>query len=496
MLSISLRPDGRRAVIVGGGNVAARKAETLVDAGFPIFVVAERIGDRLQRIVSESGGACAQRRYEPRDLDAASIVIAATDSREVNARVVADARAAHALVCDAASPELGDFTMPATRRVGELTVSVDSGGGSPAFSRRVARELSERLDESYAEAVRTLARMRAHLKEAFPPNERAPILRALAERPIAELASTRPTVVCATRRSPLAMIQSRAIAARLAERGIATTMLGVTTSGDRDQTTPIERLGEINVFVKELESALREGRADYAVHSCKDLAATLPDDMRIAAFSPREDARDAFCSERYPTFEALPAGAIVGTSSARRRAQLEALRSDLKYEPVRGNVDTRLRKLNSGEYDAVVLAMAGLNRLGHRAAHTVAFELDAMVPAAGQGSLAVETRAGDDWLLSLLHACANDPQSELCITCERATLRAMRAGCSAPLGVHAYCAGGTTIVEGAYAGERGTLARARIERRITTLEEAEALGAEMAAHLNASTAAAASGAPG
>jgi hydroxymethylbilane synthase len=490
MLPISLRPDGRRAVIVGGGNVAARKAESLVDAGFPIFVVAERIGERLRRIVAESGGECAQRSYESHDVSSASIVIAATDSTQTNARVVADARAANALVCDAASPELGDFTMPATRRVGELTLSVDSGGASPAFSRRVVRELSERLDASYSDAARTLARMRAHVKEAFPSDERAPILRALAERPVAELAASRPTVVCATRRSALATIQSRAVAARLAERGVATTMLGVTTSGDRDQTTPIERLGETNVFVKELENALREGRADYAVHSCKDLAATLPHDMRIAAISPREDASDAFCSERFAGFESLPAGAVVGTSSRRRHAQLEALRPDLRYEPIRGNVDTRLRKLAAGEYDAIVLAMAGINRLGRGAKHTVPFALDALVPAAGQGALAVETRASDDWLFALLHACANDAQSELCVACERAALRAMRAGCSAPLGVHARLSGETMIADGVYAAGTGPLVRARIERRVAAPAEAEALGAELASQLNASTAAA------
>ncbi|HTA55350.1 MAG TPA: hydroxymethylbilane synthase [Candidatus Acidoferrales bacterium] len=494
MLPISLQPDGRRAVIVGGGNVAARKAESLVGAGFPIFVVAEHIGDRLRRILTESAGVWRERRYESSDLDGAAIVIAATDSLELNAQIVANARAAGALVCDAAQPKRGDFTMPATRRAGELTISVDSGGKSPAFARRVARELSQRLDASYADALHTLGRMRDHVKEAFPSNERAPILQALAERPIAELATTRPTVVCATRRSALAMIQSRAIAARLAERGIATTMLGITTSGDRDQTTPLDRLGAVNVFVKELEGALQERRADYAVHSCKDLASSLPKDLRIAAVSRREDPRDAFCSERYVSFESLPPAAVVGTSSPRRRAQLAALRPDLRYETLRGNVDTRLRKLKDGEYDAIVLAMAGLIRLGHRATHTVPFATATMVPAAGQGALAVETRADDAWLGELIRDAANDPESELCIASERATLRAMRAGCSAPLGVHARIDAGTLVAEGAYADQRGAIARARIERRLSTVEAAEALGTELATCLQAASAAVASGA--
>jgi hydroxymethylbilane synthase len=484
MLPISLRPDGRRAVIVGGGNVAARKAESLVDAGFPVFVVAERIGDRLRSLITEKGVAYAERGYDRYDLDRAGVVIAATDDSELNARVVADARASHALVCDATCPDRGDFTMAATLRIADLTIAADSGGNSPSFSRRIVRELAENLSPEYGDAARTLGRMRAYVKEAFPQDERAAILQKLAEQPIAELAAMPPTtVVCATRRSSLATIQSRAVAARLAERGIATTLLGITTTGDRDQDRSIDRLGDVNVFVKELESALRDRRADYAVHSCKDLASTLPEDLRIAAISQREDARDAFCSERYASFESLPPGAVVGTSSARRHGELTALRPDLQYTTLRGNVDTRLNKLRGGQFDAIILAMAGLNRLGVAAKHVVPFAVEQMVPAVGQGALAVETRAADEAFANLLRAAVNDPASELCVTCERAALRAMRGGCSAPIGVHAYLAGKTMIVEGAYAPAGGALLRKRIERGVSTLHEAEALGIQLAAEL-------------
>jgi hydroxymethylbilane synthase len=488
MLPLSLRPNGRRVVIVGGGNVAARKAESIAGAGFPIFVVALRVGDRIRSILSDSGGTYEQRAYEARDLQNASLVVAATDDEALNARIVADARAAHALVCDAAVPDRGDFTMPATQRIGELTISADSGGSAPAFSRRVVRELAQMLGAPYADALRTLAQMRAYVKETFPEEERARILRALAQRPIAELAAAPIAVVCATRRSELAMVQSRSVAGRLAERAIMTTLFGVTTTGDRDRQTPIDRLGGVNVFVKELEGALRERRADYAVHSAKDLAASLPDDMRIAAFSRREDPRDAFCSERYAGFESLPAGAVVGTSSPRRQAQLAALRPDLRYESLRGNVDTRLRKLKAGEYDAIVLAMAGLNRLGARAKHVVPFAPDRVVPAVGQGALAIEIRAVDERLASRLRDAVNDAQSELCVTCERAALRALRAGCSAPLGIHAELHAGRMVVAGAFAPATGALTRARIEREISTLAQAEALGTELADRLSASNA--------
>jgi hydroxymethylbilane synthase len=483
MLPISLRPNGRRAVIVGGGDVAARKAESIAAAGFPILIVAVRIGERLRALPIENGSSLVERAYDTRDIADAAFVIAATDDAEVNARVVADAHAANVLVCDARDAALGDFTMPATQRVGELTIGVDSGGEAPAFARRVAREIAGRLGTPYAQALERLAQMRTHVKENFPPHERGVILRALAERPIDELVASSTTLVCATRKSALAMIQSRRVAARLAERGIATTMLGITTAGDRDRRTPIEQMGEVNVFVKELEEALRERRADYAVHSCKDLPGLLPEDMRIAAFSCREDPRDAFCSERYADLAAVPAGAVVGTSSPRRRVQLEALRPDLRYEPLRGNVDTRLRKLATGEYDAIVLAMAGLKRLGARSTHVVPFPIEEMVPAVGQGALAVETRADDARVADALLAAIGDPVTEICVTCEREVLRAMRAGCSAPLGIHASLSDGTMTVYAAYSPEGGLLTRMKVERRVDSPEQIRGLGVEIAERL-------------
>ncbi|MEO6836190.1 MAG: hydroxymethylbilane synthase [Candidatus Tumulicola sp.] len=507
MLPIALRPDGRRALIVGGGGVAARKAESLVAAGFPIFVVASSIGAALRLLLAQRGGGSAERPYEPDDVDGAALVIAATDDDEVNARVVRDARAARVLVCDATDPERGDFSMAAAVRLGTVTLGIDSGGASPAFSKRIAAELAAAFGPEYGDAARTLAGMRAYVKTVLPSAERSAVLTALAALPVAELASMNPTVaeheveaaidrlrgetekrptarlIAASRSSALAMTQTRTVAARLAERGIATTILPVTTTGDREQHRAIDQLGSVNVFVTELEIALRERRADYAVHSCKDLPSELGADMQIAAISVREDPRDAFCSERYPSFESLPAGAVVGTSSPRRRLQLAALRPDLAYEEIRGNVDTRLRKLREGHYDAIVLAMAGLNRLRARATHTVAFAIDAIVPAVAQGALAVETRRGDDRVASELRAAINDAAAELCVRCERAALRALRAGCSAPIGIHARLEGGVAIVDGAYAVEGGAILRKCLERRVASAGAAEALGTELAARL-------------
>jgi hydroxymethylbilane synthase len=502
MLPIAVRSNGRRAVIVGGGDVALRKAETLAAAGFALVVVAPAIDAALHAALAAAGGSTIERAYAAGDLDGAFLAIAATNDDAANARVVDDARNAGVLVCDAGSPERGDFTMPAAVRSGNLTFTVDTGGGAPAFSKRVAREIAAAFGPEYAGASKTLARMRAYVKTILPDGERANVLRALAELPVGDLAAMNPiqaddaveamaeqlrdtkdtrqtsAVVAASRSSALAMTQTRAIAARLALRGTATTILEVKTTGDRITDRPIAELGNVNVFVTELETALREERADYAVHSCKDLPSELAGDMQIAAFSAREDARDAFCSERFPTFESLPAGARVGTSSPRRESQLAALRPDLRYEPIRGNVDTRLRKLRDGEFDAIVLAMAGLNRLHVRATHTVPFPAETLVPAVGQGTLAIEVRTGDDTLGAILRDAVNDTPSELCVRCERAALRELRMGCNAPVGIHATLEGDTLAANGAYALSSG-IARVRLERTVASAGEAEALGSEL-----------------
>ncbi len=250
------------------------------------------------------------------------------------------------------------------------------------------------------------------------------------------------------------MIQTRGVMAALALAGTPSTLLELTTRGDAVQDRAIAAIGTDNVFVTELEQALRERRADYAVHSCKDLPSALPADMTLAAITRREDPRDAFCSERYASFAELPAGARVGTSSPRRRAQLRALRDDLIYADVRGNVDTRLRKLREGQFDAIVLACAGLERLAMRATFTVPFAVDELTPAVGQGALAIETRAGDP-LAAQLDAFLGDPAISLAVRAERAFLRTLRGGCRTPIGGHAAWGSGRLRLTGAIAAASG-----------------------------------------
>lgn len=364
----------------------------------------------------------------------------------------------------------------------------------------------ERGSEIIAAAAQTLARMRTYIKTVLPPAERGKVFHALARLPIERLAAMNPvqaehevedaiarvvrtaqgqrgltTLRCASRASALAMTQTRMVAAKLAQHGIATEIVNVTTTGDRVQDRALVAIGAESLFVKELELALRDGRAQYAVHSCKDLPSTLPSDMRIAAISSREDARDAFCSERYDSFAALPPGARVGTSSLRRRAQLAALRGDLEYIDIRGNVDTRLRKLREGHYDAIVLASAGLRRLGVRAAHTVPFEVTEIVPAVAQGALAIETPAGDETIAQRIHDAIDDATSARAVYCERAALRTLQGGCQAPIGIHARFEGGDLLVDGIIASLDGkSVIRDRRSAPVTGIADAEALGIELA----------------
>lgn len=483
---VTLYVRGRLAVVAGGGEVARKKAAALQGAGARVRVVAPQIEPALREAAVRCGFELLERPYETGDLDGAFLAIAATSDDAVNAALCADARAARVLVCDASKSGRGDFSMSATVQIGDLTFAVDTGGAAPAFAKRLASELREHFGDSYAAALKTLEQMRDYAKSELSEHERAGTLRELAQLPIDRLATMHVrSAVCATRASALATIQARTVAAQLARRGIATTFLNVTTTGDRVRDRSIAAIGSESLFVKELEVAIREGRAEYAVHSCKDLPSELPPDMRIAAISAREDPRDVFCSERFERLEALPSGARVGTSSVRRRAQLIALRRDLEYADIRGNVDTRLRKLRDGEYDAIVLAAAGLERLRASATHVRPFDLAEMVPATGQGALAVEIRAGGD-LENDIREAVNDRPAELAVLCERAALRELRGGCQAPIGVHARFAGGQLDVFGVLAEPDGSeIVRVRLQKPVETAAQAEALGGEVAAALGA-----------
>jgi hydroxymethylbilane synthase len=255
--------------------------------------------------------------------------------------------------------------------------------------------------------------------------------------------------IIATRESRLALWQAEHVRDLLHTRfGRSVELLGMTTKGDQILDRALSKVGGKGLFVKELETALEEGRAHLAVHSLKDVPMDLPPGFVLAAVLEREDPRDAFVSNRYDDLSALPQGACVGTSSLRRVVQLLSERPDLRIEPLRGNLDTRLRKLDEGGFDAIVLAAAGLKRLGLASRIRGAFEVDRMIPAAGQGALGIEVREDARELRELLAQTVHQP-TWLAAHAERAVSRALGGSCSMPLAAHATWEGGTLRLEAA-----------------------------------------------
>ncbi len=244
-------------------------------------------------------------------------------------------------------------------------------------------------------------------------------------------------IVIATRESRLALWQAQHVQALLGSRlGVAASLLGMTTRGDQIVDRTLSKVGGKGLFVKELEIALESGAAHLAVHSLKDVPMELPAGFELVAVLDREDPRDAFVSNRYAALAELPQGALVGTSSLRRVAQLLAQRPDLRVAPLRGNLDTRLRKLDEGGYDAIVLAAAGLMRLGLSERIRARFEVGEMIPAAGQGALGLEIRSGNADLHDKLAALI-DADTWLAVHAERAVARALGGSCSMPLAAFA-----------------------------------------------------------
>ncbi|MGH8175997.1 MAG: hydroxymethylbilane synthase [Steroidobacter sp.] len=264
------------------------------------------------------------------------------------------------------------------------------------------------------------------------------------------------TLRIATRQSRLALWQAEHAAARLREAhpDLAVTLVPMTTQGDRVLDRTLAEIGGKGLFIKELELAIIEGRADIAVHSMKDVPSELPPGMALASMLPRADPRDAFVSLRHANFAALPQGARVGTSSLRRQSQLKYARPDLEIVPLRGNVDTRLRKLEEGQYDAIILAAAGLIRLGLERRITHFFDIDQSVPAVGQGVIGIECRDDDERSLALVRAL-NDAAAWQCCEAERAFAHRLQGGCQSPIAGFAEIAGAELRLRGVIASPDG-----------------------------------------
>ena len=296
------------------------------------------------------------------------------------------------------------------------------------------------------------------------------------------------TLTIATRESRLALWQAEHVRDLLSARfGIDVKLLGMTTRGDQILDRSLSKVGGKGLFVKELETALEDGHADLAVHSLKDVPMDLPAGFALAAVLDREDPRDALVSPRYASLADLPQGACVGTSSLRRVAQLCTARPDLRIEPLRGNLDTRLRKLDEGQYDAIVLAAAGLVRLGLSARIRMRFDAAQMLPAAGQGALGIEVREDDTELREALASLIHRP-TWLAVHAERAVSRGLGGSCSMPLAAHAHWQGDVLKLDAALGHTvRPTqaLLTTGVQGTVADATAAEALGAQAVAALHA-----------
>ena len=258
-----------------------------------------------------------------------------------------------------------------------------------------------------------------------------------------------------SRGSELALWHAHHISDLLLAQGHTMELEIIKTTGDKITGVALAKVGTKGMFTKEIEEALLENRVDLAVHSLKDLPTELASEFEIAAITSRENPRDVFCSVNFASIEALPQQAKVGTSSLRRQAQLKALRPDLEIHPLRGNVDTRLRKLESGEYDAIILAAAGLNRLGKTKLFRQVISAEIMTPAAGQGALGIEIRSGDTATRTLV-AFLDDSDARATTTCERALLNKLGGGCQVPIGAFAEIREGRIWLQGLVAHPDGS----------------------------------------
>ncbi|HBO2124493.1 hydroxymethylbilane synthase [Pseudomonas aeruginosa] len=286
----------------------------------------------------------------------------------------------------------------------------------------------------------------------------------------------------ATRQSALALWQAEYVKARLeqAHPGLTVTLLPMTSRGDKLLDAPLAKIGGKGLFVKELETALLEGAADIAVHSMKDVPMDFPEGLGLYTICEREDPRDAFVSNTYASLEQLPAGSVVGTSSLRRQAQLLARRPDLQIRFLRGNVNTRLAKLDAGEYDAIILAAAGLIRLGFESRIRSSINVDDSLPAGGQGAVGIECRTADSDLQALLEPL-HHTDTALRVTAERALNKRLNGGCQVPIACYAIREGDQLWLRGLVGQPDGTQLL-RAEGR-APLAEAEALGVRVAEDL-------------
>lgn len=510
---VSLRLSGRPCLVVGAGEVAWRKARSLVEAGAAVTVAAPAAGAEIRAAAARGDVRLVEAAFEPHLLEGQVLCIAATDDKRVNAHVAEEARRRGVLVNVVDAPLLSDFDVPAVARRGRLQLAVSTQGESPLLAARLRDRLLADLGPEYGVLTDIVGHVRRELLEAAGCGEaaegddrrgrlEAAVEAALGPEVALALKAGRPERAEALVRRAAGLRDEREwrvgcrgseLARRQAQLALEAMHRGsveryrlviIRTSGDAGAGLSPEGPGPVGAFTGELEKALAAGTIDFAVHSLKDLPTELSPGLVLAAVLTRGDPREALVSREGKTLAELPAGAVVGTSSTRREALVRRRRPDLVCRPLRGNVETRLRRLEDGDFDAIVLAAAGLERLGLTDRVTEFFDPTDFVPAAAQGFIAVECRASDDEALAAA-AAAEDGSARLAAEAERAFLRRLGAGCHAPAGAYARLRpDGCLVIDGiALRPDGRQTVEGRAEAVVKDSGAAARLGAELAEDL-------------
>lgn len=412
---------GKDILIVGGGRSAFHKVRAFLGFGANITVIAEDISPDISRLSGEI--LVLQRAYAPADLEGRALVVAATDDKELNRRIAASARQAGIPANAVDDKDNCDFIFPAILKKDNYSVAVSTDGRSPMMAGRIRNMIADALPDSLDETVGELGLMRGSvLSSTDSPDERSRIFNDEIRKRLGKR-----KVRIGTRSSALAMAQTELVIGELSKHGISSEAVIMHTEGDRQQNRPLWDFGGKAVFVSEFEEAILSGKIDLAIHSAKDMPAELPESLDILACLKREDPRDVLVSLAGRRPEDIR---LVGTSSMRRRALIAELGRGYEARPLRGNVPTRLTKLRRGEFDALVLAMAGLKRLGLDDEPDLRYEpLDEenFIPSAGQGVIAIEGLADSE--ISGLIRSVNDIAAFTELSVERALMKAIGAGC-------------------------------------------------------------------
>ena len=487
--------------VVGGGEVAARKVASLLAAGATVRMIAPQLSEAARSLLGQAKLTHLAREYQVGDLRGSTLAFAATDAPRVNAAVYREASQSGIPVNVADNPAQCTFFLPAKLQRGPIAIAISTQGASPALARQLRERIETAVPAAYGRLAQLLGRLRPELAARVTSSEerarrwrqvldgkvlalleagREHEAEALARRVLGLWANvTEPAggeqVVIGTRGSKLALAQTQLAVAMLERLGVSAEVKVIRTAGDASRAPRLE--SGTGMFVKEIEHALLAGDVNLAVHSLKDLPTGDRPGLALAAVPERADPHDALVTGTGVGLARLAPGCRVATSSPRREAQLRAFRPDLVFVPVRGNVDTRLRKLAAGQFDALVVAYAGLVRLGRADHATELIPFEICLPAPGQGALAVQARADDLEMRQLAGRLDHRP-TRLAATAERSFLARLAAGCTVPAGALGTVDDDRLLLQGVVAEVTGKqVIRRQVEGRA---EEAEALGVKLA----------------